>query len=99
MFDINKLDEEARRFYYGLPQIARDALRKSGGRFASLRDLQDYYRDYIDGYDSVLYQNTPDQNSNELDPADSYATDEGALEFFDLAGAGEDETDHIKENV
>ena len=75
MFDINKLDPESRAFYNSLPQIARDAIEKSaksGVRFENVDDLRDYYSNYIKGYDSVIYQNTPDANSSELDPDDSY---------------------------
>ncbi|NLM62203.1 MAG: hypothetical protein GX193_09050 [Clostridiales bacterium] len=75
MFDINKLDPESRAFYNSLPQIARDAIEKSaksGVRFENVDDLRDYYYNYIKGYDSVIYQNTPDANSSELDPDDSY---------------------------
>lgn len=99
MFDINKLDEEARSFYYGLPQIARDAIQKSGARFTNLHDLQDYYYNYMHGYDNVLYRNTPDTNSDELDSGDSYALVEGNAEDFDLAGAGEVEKEYIKDNT
>lgn len=73
MFDINKLDRESRDFYYELPQIARDAIQKSGARFTELRDLQDYYYSYVHGFDNVLYQNTPDANSSEMDAGDSYS--------------------------
>jgi len=75
MFDINKLDPESRAFYNSLPQIARDAIEKSaksGVRFENVDDLRDYYYNYMKGYDSVIYQNTPDANSSELDPDDSY---------------------------
>ncbi|MGI6577622.1 MAG: hypothetical protein ACOX1Q_06220 [Eubacteriales bacterium] len=72
MFDIEKLDPKAKRFYNSLPQIARDAIQKSGARFENIDDLRDYYFNYIKGYDSVIYQNTPDANSSELDPDDSY---------------------------
>jgi len=99
MFDINKLDEEARRFYDEIPQIARDAMQKSGARFTNLHDLQDYYYNYVHGFDNVLYQNTPDTNSDELDSGDSYALVNGDPENFDLAGAGEDEKEYIKDNT
>lgn len=72
MFDIHALDQESQDFYYSLPQIARDAFQKSGARFTGLRDLQDYYYDYVHGFDNVLYQNTPDANSSEMDMGDSY---------------------------
>lgn len=75
MFDIDKLDQQSKEFYCSLPQIARDAIAKSaknGVRFENVDDLRDYYFNFIKGYDSVIYQNTPDANSSELDPDDSY---------------------------
>lgn len=99
MFDINKLDDESRRFYDEIPQIARDAMQKSGARFTNLRDLQDYYYDYVHGFDNVLYQNTPDTNSSEMDLGDSYALVESDPDNFDLAGGGEDEKEYIKDHT
>jgi hypothetical protein len=53
----------------------------------------------VHGFDNVLYQNTPDTNSDELDSGDSYALVNGDPENFDLAGAGEDEKEYIKDNT